>query len=118
MSQPKGTQMTKLTKKQQCFVDEYLIDLNATQAAIRAGYSEATAKDIGCENLAKPNIKSAIDKALKERSERTKIDADWLLRRLAAEAEADLADIYDRATGALKPVHEWPKIWRQFDCWC
>ena len=43
-----------MTKKQKRFVEEYLIDLNATQAAIRAGYSPATAKEIGCENLTKP----------------------------------------------------------------
>ena len=104
--------MDKLTAKQQLFVDEYLKDLNATQAAIRAGYSESSAKEIGCENLTKPNIRLAVDKALAERSERTKIDADWLLKRLAAEAEADIADIYDEMTGALKPVHLWPKIWR------
>lgn len=48
--------MAGLTDKQQRFVDEYLIDLNATQAAIRAGYSEKTAKEIGSENLTKPNI--------------------------------------------------------------
>ena len=52
--------MAKLTEKQQRFVDEYLIDLNATQAAIRAGYSVKTAKDIGCQNLAKLNIQQAI----------------------------------------------------------
>lgn len=55
---------TKLTAKQQRFVDEYLIDLNATQAAIRAGYSPKTAKDIGHENRTKPNISSAIEEAL------------------------------------------------------
>ena len=54
--------MANLTPKQQRFVEEYLIDLNATQAAIRSGYSEKTARDIGCENLAKPNIAKAIKK--------------------------------------------------------
>ena len=49
--------MAKMTAKQKRFCDEYLIDLNATQAAIRAGYSEKNARNIGCENLAKPNIK-------------------------------------------------------------
>ncbi len=49
---------------------EYLIDLNATQAAIRAGYSEKTARDIGCENLAKPNIQDRISQLTKERNER------------------------------------------------
>lgn len=104
--------MSKLTAKQQRFVDEYLIDLNATQAAIRAGYSEKTAKDIGCQNLAKLNISEAIERALQSRSERTQIDADWLLKRLADEAVADVADIIEESTGALKPIHEWPEIWR------
>lgn len=75
--------MAKLTPKQQRFVEEYLIDLNATQAAIRAGYSPKTAKDIGCENLAKPNIRACIDKAMAERSKRTGINADRVLQELA-----------------------------------
>lgn len=64
--------MKDLTNKQVRFVEEYLIDLNATQAAIRAGYSENSAKEIGCENLAKPKIKPYIEKALKERSDALK----------------------------------------------
>lgn len=72
-----------LTKKQKLFVEEYLIDLNATQAAIRAGYSPDTAKEIGCENLTKPNIRNAIDKAMAERSRRTGINQDRILMELA-----------------------------------
>ena len=53
-----------------------LVDLNATQAAIRAGYSKKTAREIGCENLTKPNIAEAIAEAQKARSERTEITAD------------------------------------------
>lgn len=102
----------KLTEKQKAFVEEYLVDLNATQAAIRAGYSQKTARKIGNENLTKPDIQQAIAEAKKERSERTKVNADWLLKRLADEAEADLADLYNDE-GGLKPVHQWPKIWRQ-----
>ena len=102
----------KLTGKQQRFVEEYLIDLNATQAAIRAGYSEKTAHVIGPENLGKPEICTAIDAARSKRSEKTQIDAEWVLRRLAEEAEADFADILG-ADGQLLPVKEWPKIWRQ-----
>lgn len=105
--------MDKLTAKQAAFVREYLIDMNATQAAIRAGYSERTAEKIGSENLRKPDIKAAVDAALAERSERTKINADWVLKRLADEATADLADLYDPETRSLKPVHDWPLIWRQ-----
>lgn len=105
--------MAKLTAKQEIFCLEYLKDLNATQAAIRAGYSEDTAHSIGHENLSKPEIAKRISEAKAERSQRTQVDADWLLTQLATEAMADVADLYDEATGALKPVHEWPKIWRQ-----
>ena len=70
-----------LSPKQQRFVDEYLIDLNATQAAIRAGYSKKTARQIGSENLSKPDIQEAIAEAKRERSEATKIDAGWVLRQ-------------------------------------
>lgn len=101
-----------LTAKQSRFVDEYLLDLNATQAAIRAGYSGETADKQGPRLLAHPEVKGAIDAAMAARSEETKIDAAWVLKRLATEAEADMADIYFE-NGALKPVHEWPKIWRQ-----
>lgn len=101
-----------LTDKQQRFVDEYLLDLNATQAAIRAGYSKKTARQVGSENLSKPAVEQAIAQAQQERSERTKISADWLLERLAEEATADVADLYDE-NGRTKPIHEWPLIWRQ-----
>jgi phage terminase small subunit len=104
--------MRKLTPKQQRFVDEYLIDLNATQAAIRAGYSQKTARVIASENLLKPDIVAAVQSAQTARAKRTQVDADWVLERLETEAKADLADIYDDS-GALKPVKQWPLIWRQ-----
>jgi phage terminase small subunit len=102
-----------MTPKQEQFVREYLVDLNATQAAIRAGYSAKTAGAVGNENLTKPEIKAAIDKAMAERSEATRIDAAWVLKRLAEEVEADIADLYDDETGDLKPMREWPEIWRK-----
>jgi len=71
----------KLTAKQQAFCEEYLIDLNASQAAVRAGYSVKTAKDIGCENLAKPNIASYIAELKRKRSEKTAINAAWVLEK-------------------------------------
>lgn len=101
-----------LTPKQQRFVDEYLIDLNATQAAVRAGYSERTANQQGPRLLENGDISAAIDAAKVERSNFTGTDAEWVLRRLVAEAEADLADIYNE-NGSIKPLHEWPPIWRQ-----
>lgn len=72
--------MSKLTAKQQVFCEEYLIDLNATQAAIRAGYSKASATAIGAENLTKPDIATLIAKLKAERSESTKIDAAYVLK--------------------------------------
>lgn len=82
----------KLTAKQRTFVDEYLVDLNATQAAIRAGYSQRTAKEIGCQNLTKLNIAAAIDKAIMARSARTKITVDRVLKELARLAFANMFD--------------------------
>ncbi|WP_128931929.1 terminase small subunit [Bradyrhizobium zhanjiangense] len=101
-----------LTAKQQRFVESYLLDLNATQAAIRAGYSKGTADKQGPRLLAHPDVIAAIDAAKLARSERTQVDADYLLRRLFEEAEADLADLYDENNN-LKPIEEWPEIWRQ-----
>ena len=74
--------MTGLTPKQQQFVEEYLIDLNATQAAIRAGYSPKTAKSIGQENLTKPDVAAAVEAALAARSRRTQVTADMVLLEL------------------------------------
>ncbi len=105
--------MANLTPKQQRFVEEYLIDLNATQAAIRAGYSEKTANEIGAENLAKPSIAKAIQDALKERSERVQIDADYVLKRLVEIDQMDVLDIMDEKLN-MKPLDEWPPIWRQY----
>lgn len=82
----------QLTNKQQAFVEEYLVDLNATQAAIRAGYSEHTAKDIGCENLAKPNIQDAIQILMDERSKRTAITADKVLQEIAKLGFSNMQD--------------------------
>ncbi len=69
----------KLTAKQERFCEEYLIDLNATQAAIRAGYSAKTAQQIGAENLSKPVISDFISEAKLERSQSLRIDAAYVL---------------------------------------
>lgn len=79
-----------LTPKQRLFVAEYLIDLNATQAAIRAGYSADTAAQQGHENLRKPDIANAIFDAQQKRSERTQITQDMVLRELAKIGFADI----------------------------
>lgn len=74
--------MAKMTAKMQRFCDEYLIDLNATQAAIRAGYSEKTAYSIGQENLKKPEIKKYIEQRMAEKDASLIADQDEVLKYL------------------------------------
>ena len=81
-----------LTAKQQCFVAEYLIDLNATQAAIRAGYSRKAARTIGPENLSKPDIARAIAAAFSARSQRTEITQDMVVAELASIGFAEIPE--------------------------
>lgn len=76
--------MAKLTAKQQRFCDEYLIDLNATQAAIRSGYSEKTARAIGAENLTKPYIKEYIEKRMAEKEAALIASQDEVLKYLTS----------------------------------
>ncbi len=82
---------TQYNDKQKRFVQEYLIDLNATAAAKRAGYSAKAAAEIGYENLRKPHIQEAISKAQQARSERTEITADRVLQEYATVAFTDMA---------------------------
>lgn len=91
-----------MTKKQKRFVEEYLIDLNATQAAIRAGYSPKTANEQGAQNLAKLSIRDAIDKAMAERSRRTGINQDRVLLELAKIAFLNPVDVIDPETAMVK----------------
>ncbi|MDR5615600.1 terminase small subunit, partial [Arsenophonus sp.] len=100
-----------LTNKQEAFCREYLIDLNATQAAIRAGYSEKTAKDIACQNLAKLNIQKRIQDLMEERKNRIEVNADYVLKRLVDIDQMDVIDIFDES-GDLRPIKDWPKVWR------
>lgn len=76
--------MAKMTAKQRRFCDEYLIDLNATQAAIRAGYSKKTAYSIGEENLKKPELKKYIDQRMAEKESELIADQDEVLKYLTA----------------------------------
>lgn len=104
--------MTKLSPKRERFCQQYVIDLNGKQAAIRAGYSEKSAEVTASRLLSDVKVQARILELSQEKQERAGVDAAWLLNRLAVEAEADLADLYTEE-GALKPVREWPKIWRQ-----
>ena len=91
-----------MTKKQKRFCEEYLIDLNATQAAIRAGYSPETAYSIGQENLKEPELHTRISRAMAERSKRTGINADRVLTELAKIAFVNAADVIDASDATLR----------------
>lgn len=85
-----------LTDKQKFFCEEYLVDLDATKAAIRAGYSEKTAYSIGSENLRKPELEKYIAQLKKERLERNNIDADYVLRQAV--------ELHERCMQSITPV--------------
>ncbi len=91
-----------LTEKQQRFVDEYLVDLNATQAAIRAGYSANAAAEQGYEHLRKPHIQLAIAQARKAQQERTQITADRVISELGLIAFADARELAEVKTGCCR----------------
>ncbi|MGG4664438.1 terminase small subunit [Providencia vermicola] len=100
-----------LNDKQEMFCREYLIDLNATQAAIRAGYSEKTANAQSSRLLINVNIQNRIKELKSNRNERVEIDADYVLKRLVEIDQMDVLDIL-HDDGGIKPIHEWPKVWR------
>ncbi len=96
-----------MTPRQARFAEEYLVDLNATQAALRAGYSPSTARAQGYRLLRNPQVARAIERAMAERSRRTGIEADWVLARLKAVAQRCLAaepvrDRKGQATGEYR----------------
>lgn len=91
-----------LTKKQKVFVEEYLIDLNATQAAIRAGYSPDTAQEQSSRLLSNVMVKAAVDKAMAERSRRTGVNADRVLLELAKIGFANITDVVDVDTAKIR----------------
>lgn len=99
----KAASKTKLTPKQQRFVDEYLVDLNATQAAIRAGYSKKTAYSIGIENLKKPVIQAEIKKQQNKLQNKLEITQERILQELAAVAFANGTD-FMKVVGAGSAV--------------
>jgi phage terminase small subunit len=94
----------KLTAKQEAFCREYLIDLNATQAAIRAGYSENTARQVGSENLSKPYISEFISSLKVDRSERVQLDADWVLKASKQLFDRCMTEEDFSSSGAAKSI--------------
>jgi len=90
-----------LKRRERRFVEEYLVDLNATRAAVRAGYSEKTATSIACRLMKKEAIGAAVRAGMDERSKRTQITADRVLRELARIAFADIRSFTERDGSAL-----------------
>lgn len=91
-----------MTDKEKRFCEEYLIDSNATKAAIRAGYSQKSAGNIGSENLKKPHIRARIEKLQAERSRRTGITADRVLEELAKIGFVKASDVINACTAEIK----------------
>lgn len=102
----------ELRPKQRAFVNEYLKDLNATQAAIRAGYKEKTAGAIGAENLQKPKIQKAINEARADREKNSKITVEWVLARIASIAEDPEAQQRDQLK-ALELIGKHLGMWEK-----
>ncbi|WP_288725727.1 terminase small subunit [uncultured Enterobacter sp.] len=103
--------MAKLTDKQELFAREFIVDLNATQAAIRAGYSEKSSRNQGARMMANDDILDRIAELKAERNEQVGVDAAYVLRRLTEIDQMDVLDIL-LASGELKPIKDWPKVWR------
>jgi len=103
---------TRLTIKQQKFIEEYTIDFNARQAAIRAGYSEKTANVIGPENLAKPLVAASLAELLLKRRKEINIEAKRVILELCCLSFYDVADMMDENSNLL-PVHEIPEQTRR-----
>lgn len=118
MARGKINPETGLTGKETVFCEQVAYNpemslSDAYRAAYSCGRMKATTINKKASELSdKDHIRATIAELREKRNERVEIDADWVLKRLALEADADVADLY-YAEGGLKPVHEWPKIWRQ-----
>lgn len=102
----------KLTPKQQMFVHEYLIDLNATRAAIRAGYSEKTASSQAERLLRKVDVSQAVAAGKEKRAKKINIDAEYVLEQLASFQKAHISELLDDS-GDLLPPKDWPVHWQR-----
>ncbi|MDU5684179.1 MAG: terminase small subunit [Kluyvera cryocrescens] len=103
--------MAKLTDKQGLFAREFIKDLNATQAAIRAGYSEKSSRNQGARMMANDDILTRIAELKADRNEEVGVDAAYVLKRLVEIDQMDVLDIL-LSNGELKPIKDWPKTWR------
>lgn len=104
--------VVELTPRQSRFVDEYLLEPNGRKAAIAAGYAPASADVTASKLLRNTKVAAVIEERQLRRSERTQVDADYVLHRLHAIDQLDVLDILDD-TGNLLPLRKWPKPWRQ-----
>ncbi|ECZ9313132.1 terminase small subunit [Salmonella enterica subsp. enterica serovar Newport] len=103
--------MAKLTDKQELFAREFIKDLNATQAVIRAGFSEKSARNQAYRLMTNDDILNRIAELKADRNEQVGVDAAYVLRRLTEIDQMDVLDIL-LANGELKPIKDWPKVWR------
>ena len=101
------TNPDELTPQQRLFCHEYLIDLNATQAASRAGYKEKSAGNQGYVLLNTPKIKEEIQRLMDARSAKVDVNAETVLRELLLIATSDLRKVFNEK-GSLLPVDQWP----------
>jgi len=109
---PKDRASKNLTPKQAAFCREYLVDLNATQAAIRAGYAPKAARRQASDLLTKPDIQTTVSKMMEERADRVELTADRVLRELMAIGFADPGDLFNE-TAALRNMTEIPEELRR-----
>ena len=104
--------MPKLTAKQARFVHEYLVDLNATQAAIRAGYKPSNARQVAADNMSKANIQQAVQEAREAQEKATMYDANWIMAQIARIAEDETQAARDRLK-ALELMGKRYGIWEK-----
>lgn len=105
--------MTKLTDKQELFAREFIKDLNATQAVIRAGFSKKSARNQAYRLMTNDDILNRIAELKAERNDRVRVDADYVLHRLVEIDEMDILDIMTDEM-SIKPVSQWPASWRRY----
>ncbi|PIJ48839.1 terminase small subunit [Erwinia sp. OLTSP20] len=105
--------MAGLNGKKKLFCREYILDLNATQAAIRAGYSARTAYSIGARLLTEAAVIECIKQLKQKRIEQLGIDANYVLMRLFEIDQMDALDILNEDM-TIKPISEWPLVWRRY----
>lgn len=108
-----------LTAKQKMFVQEYLVDLNATQAAIRAGYSQKNADKIGSELLGKTRVSAAIQEAMKKRGKRVEVNQDYVIEKLLEITEKQASDLPEsdlKYGNKIKAIELLGKHFGAFEC--